>query len=227
MEAVVFPTLFYAAPVWCSAVRHLSRLAPLDRVIRHAAIATFGLLRTVSHSASQMIAGFLPAEFQLCQRAMEFYLWRLTYGDDLIAEEVPTPLNNAVSSRDIITQELRQLNRISSAPSSLFSSVDTHKLWLTDPTSVPIDITPSILDRDIALDQIRHARSTSSATDLWVFTDGSLDGQLGGAAALLFQGSEDSPQTFTITFSSLHSSTQAELAALLLGCHHAAESGPH
>ena len=63
VEAVVFPTLFYAAPVWSPVVRHLSRLAPLDRVIRHSAIASFGLLRTVSHSASQMMAGFLPAEF--------------------------------------------------------------------------------------------------------------------------------------------------------------------
>ena len=101
-----------------------------------------------------MIAGFLPAESQLRQRAMEFYLRRLTYSDDLTAEDVPTPLNNAVSPRDIITQELRQLDRISSDPSSPFSSVDTHKLWLTDPTSVVADITPSILDRDIALDQI-------------------------------------------------------------------------
>ena len=91
VEAVVFPTLFYAAPVWCSVVRHLSRLAPLDRVIRHAAIATFGLLRTVSHSASQMIAGFLPAEFQLRQRAMEFYVRRLTYGDDLQPRMSPPP----------------------------------------------------------------------------------------------------------------------------------------
>ena len=103
MEAVVFPTLFYAAPVWCSVVLHLSRLAPLDRVIGHAALATFGLLSNVSHSAYQMIAGFLPAEFQLRQRAMEFYLRRLTYDDDLTAEDVPTPLNNAVSPRDIIT----------------------------------------------------------------------------------------------------------------------------
>ena len=51
-EAVVFPTLFYAAPVWSPAVRHLSGLGPLDRVICHSAITSFGLLRTVSHSAS-------------------------------------------------------------------------------------------------------------------------------------------------------------------------------
>ena len=63
IEAVVFPTLFYAAPVWCTAVCHLSRLLPLDRVLRHCSIATFGLLRTVSHEAAQMMAGFLPAEF--------------------------------------------------------------------------------------------------------------------------------------------------------------------
>ena len=53
--------------------------APLDRVICHSAIASFGLLRTVSHSASQMMAEFLPVQFQLRQRAVEYYLWRLTY----------------------------------------------------------------------------------------------------------------------------------------------------
>ena len=89
----MFPTLFYAAPVWSPAVRHLSRLAPLDRVIRHSAIASFGLLRTVSHSASQMMAGFLPAEFQLRQRAVEYYLRRLTYGEDLTTADDPPPLN--------------------------------------------------------------------------------------------------------------------------------------
>ena len=83
VETVVFPTLFYGAPIWCSVVRHSSRLAPLDRVIRHCAIASFGLLRTVSHGASQMIAGFLPADLQLRQRVMEYHLRRLTYGDDL------------------------------------------------------------------------------------------------------------------------------------------------
>ena len=106
VEAVVFPTLFYAAPVWYTAVRHLSHLAPLDRVIHHSPIASFGLLRTVSHSASQMMAGFLAAEFQLRQCALESYLRRLTYGKDLMAADDPPPLNRAVSPRDIVTHEL-------------------------------------------------------------------------------------------------------------------------
>ena len=76
------------------------------------------------------------------------------------------------------------------------------------------------------MDQIRTARSASSATDLWVFTDGSLEELHCGAAALLFRGLETSPQTFTIGFFGPHSSTQAELAALLLGCQHASLAGP-
>ena len=226
VEAVVFPTLFYAAPVWCTAVRHLSHLAPLDRVIRHSAIASFGLLRTVSHSASQMMAGFLPAEFQLRRRAVEYYLRRLTYGEDLTTPDTPSPLNRVVSPRDIVVHELRQLDRLSSTPASTFSAVDSHHLWLTDPASNPVTFTPSILDRESAMDQIRTARSASSAADLWVFTDGSVEGLRCGAAALLFRGSEATPQTFTIGFSGPHSSTQAELAALLLGCRRASLAGP-
>ena len=138
----------------------------------------------------------------------------------------PPPLNRVVSPRDIVVHELRQLDRLSSTPASVFSAVDSHRLWLTDPASNPITFTPSILDRESAMDQIRTARSASSATDLWVFTDGSVEGLHCGAAALLFWGSETAPQTFTIGFSGPHSSTQAELAALLLGCRRASLASP-
>lgn len=106
IEAMVSPTLFYAAPIWCVAVRHLSHLAPLDRVIRYFAIASFGLLQIVSHSASQMMVGFLPVEFQLHQRALKYYLQRLTYNEDLMTTDDRPALNNMVSSRDIVTHEL-------------------------------------------------------------------------------------------------------------------------
>ena len=149
---------------------------------------------------------------------MEYYLRRLTYGEDLTTADDPPPWNRVVSPKDIVVHELRQLDRLSYTPASMFFAVDSHRLWLTDPASNPITFTPSILDRESAMDQIRTARSASSATDLWVFTDGFVEGLRCGAAALLFRGSETTPQTFTIGFFGPHSSTQAELAALLLGC---------
>ena len=103
----MFPTLFYVALVWCTAVHHLSHLAPLDQVICHSTIASFGLLQRVSHSASQMVAGFLPAEFWLCQCALDYYLQRLTYGEDLMTADGPPHLNRTVSPRDIVIRELR------------------------------------------------------------------------------------------------------------------------
>ena len=137
----------------------------------------------------------------------------------------PPPLNRAVSPRDIVVHELRQLDKLSSTPISVFLVVDSHRLWLIDPTSNPVTLPPSTLDRESAMDQIQTARSASSATDLWVFTNGSMEGPRCGAPALLLGGSEPTPQTFIFSFSSPHSSTQAELVALLLGCRHASIAG--
>ena len=225
IEAVVLPTLFYAAPVWCTAVCHLSRLAPLDRVIRHCAIAIFGLLRTVSHEAAQMLVGLLPAEFQLRRRLMEFYLRRLTYSEDLSTALILPPLNRTVSPLDILRQELRHMERTTSLSTSQFCTVEPHRLWLTAPSSPRASFSLSIPDRETALHQIRSARVTCSSTDLWVFTDGSIDGLLGGAAAVCFVGSSLTPFTFSVHFMGLHSSTQAELVALRLGCRHVPDLG--
>lgn len=40
-----------------------------------------------------MMAGFLLEEFQLRQRALEYYLWRLTYDEDLTTANDSPPLN--------------------------------------------------------------------------------------------------------------------------------------
>ena len=225
VEAVVLPTLFYAAPVWCTAVCHLSSLLPLDRVIRHCAIAAFGLLRTVSHEAAQMMASFLPVEYQLRRRLMEFYLWRLSYGEDLTDATAPPLLNRTVSPIDILRQELRHIERTTSLPASELRSVETFRLWLTPPSRPSPPFSPSIPTRETALSRIRSARATSSSTDLWVFTDGSIDDQLGGTAAVCFVGSSLTPTTFSVGFTGRHSSTQAELVALQVGCQHVGTMG--
>ena len=226
VETVVFPTLFYGAPIWCSAVRHSSRLAPLDRVIRHCAIASFGLLRTVSHGASQMIAGFLPADLQLRQRVMEYHLRRLTYGDDLdLSGPSILTRNQTIGPLDILCQEIRHLDRHSSIHASFLRQVETHHLWVSDPSVSSWPFTPSILDNDTSIQRIREARLHSSPDDLWIFTDGSVDGQLCGAAALFFIGDSWHSHTFAVRFIGHHSSTQAELVALRLGCQHALDFG--
>ena len=63
VHAAVLPALFYAASAWCTAVRHLARLRPLDRVLRLCGLGTLGLLRTVSGDAARTLAGLMPAEF--------------------------------------------------------------------------------------------------------------------------------------------------------------------
>ena len=85
---------------------------------------------------------------------MEYYLWRLTYNEDLTTADDPPLLNRVVSPRDIVVHELRQLDKLSYTPASVFSAVDSHRLWLTDPASNPITLTPSILDWESAMDQI-------------------------------------------------------------------------
>ena len=101
------------------------------------------------------MAGFLLAEFQLRQRTLEYYLWRLTFDEDLTTANDPPPLNRVVCPRDIVIHELRQLDRLASNPASLFLEVDSHQLWHTDPSSNPITFTPSILDWESAADQIQ------------------------------------------------------------------------
>ena len=70
--AGVLPALFYAASTWCGAVRHLTRLRPLDRVLRLCGMCTFGLLQTVLGDIARTILRLLSAEFQLRSRVVNF-----------------------------------------------------------------------------------------------------------------------------------------------------------
>ena len=90
---------------------------------------------------------------------------------------------------------------------------------MTDPSTPRWDPLPSILeDRDASIDRIRSGRLEASDDDLWIFTDGSVCERACGAAAVLFDGSASDGQTSSAHFQGFHSSTQAELVALRLGC---------
>ena len=62
IDAALLPSLFHAAPMWCSAFHFAMRLAPLDGVICLCGVSTMGLLQTVSHEASHLIVGILPTD---------------------------------------------------------------------------------------------------------------------------------------------------------------------
>ena len=106
--AAVLPALFYAAPAWCGVVRHLTRLRPLDRVLRLCGMCTFGLLCTVSGDAARTISGLLSAEFQLRSRVVNFYMRQLAYDRDSWAGPTPPVIvNQMVSPWEILDLELR------------------------------------------------------------------------------------------------------------------------
>ena len=226
IRAAIFPLLFYAAPVWCGAVQFRARLHPLDRVIRLCALGTLGLLRTTPGEAAMVLAGFLPAEIQLRQRTVEFYLRQLAYGRNLISAEARcTGTTHAVSPLDILDAEVARLDRYGDLSTQLLQRVEPRLFWTVDPVGISGPPLPSILPSASAIQRIREHRSSADSELLWIFTDGSVDGTRCGAAAVLFPGSSTVGHPFSVRFEGLHSSTQAELVALHLGCQKASALG--
>ena len=211
----MLPAVFYAAPIWSSAVCHLARLRPLDRVLRLCGICILGLLRTVLGDAARVMTGILPAEFQICQRLVEFYLRNLAYGRDLV------PNLEAVTSRSLLSLplsilclELYQLSWKGLCTFEMLKHVERRVLWTENPATPPWTPPISFLDRATAVSHIRHARDSAPIEDLWIFMDSSVDGSRCGAAVLLFQGAAQDGSCSSTHFDGFHSSTQTELVAI-------------
>ena len=75
------------------------------------------------------------------------------------------------------------------------------------------------------MSHIHQAHDSAIAGDLWIFIDGSVDGSHCGAAAILFHGAARDGSCFSTSFDGFHSSTQAELLAIRLGCEEAQRLG--
>ena len=97
--------------------------------------------------------------------------------------------------------------------------------WFEDPAEAFWTPPISILPVEASVDRIRHERSHCAMDTLWIFTDGSVEGTSCGAAAVCFWGTTQDAHTLSTRFIGPHSSTQAELVALDLGCRWAQEIG--
>ena len=127
-------------------------------------------------------------------------------------------LNQIVSPHEILDLELRQMERAHPGFRERLSRVERRCFWYTDAVDDPWTPPISILPAEAAVERIRCERGDCAPDRLWIFTDGSVDDTGGGAAAVCFWGSERITQCFLERFLGRHSSTQAELVALDLGC---------
>ena len=201
IHAAILPTLFYAAPAWCSAVCQLACLQPLDRVLRLCGLCTLGLLQTVSGDAARTIAGLLPADHQLRCRVVEFYLRHLQYDRDLrAAEPPPMPVNRTVSPRDILDLELRHLERAIPSFGERLLQVERRCFWYVDPTEAAWTPTINFISAEASVDRIQSERRACPSDSLWIFTDGSVEGTCCGTAAVCFRGIEHTSQSFSERF---------------------------
>ena len=72
--AITFPKLFYRVSAWVGVVRFRVHLLPINRVMRHAAILTLGLLRMTSGLGTLAVCGWLPTDMEICYALVQFIL---------------------------------------------------------------------------------------------------------------------------------------------------------
>ena len=109
-----------------------------------------------------VLVGFLPAEIQLCQRPVEFYLRQLAYGQNLISIEAHcTGRTHAVSPLDILDAEVVRLDRHGDLSAQLLQRVEPRLFWTMDPVSISRPPLPSILPSTSAIHRIREHRPSA------------------------------------------------------------------
>ena len=157
---------------------------------------------------------------------MDFYLHLLAYSRNLISEEARCAGGtHAVSPLNLLDAEVMRLDRYGDLSHQLLQRVELRLFSTVDPVGISLPPLPSILPSASTIQRIHEHQSLVGPKLLWIFTDGSMDGIRCGAAAVLLVGSSTVSHPFSVNFEGLHSSTQAELVALPLGCHKASTLG--
>ena len=117
------------------------------------------------------------------------------------------------------------LASMATSPISFSSELSLALFWTGDPVGISLPPIPSILPPASAIQRIYEHRFSADPKLLWTFTNGSVDGTQCGAAVVLFHGSSTASHPFSVRFEGLHSSTQAGLVAIHLGCQKASALG--
>ena len=217
IRVAIFPLLFYAAPVWCSAIQFYARLHPLDRVIRLSTLSTLGLLRTTSCEAVMVLAVFLLAEIHIWQGTVEFHLRRLAYGGNLIFEEARcVGRTHVVSLLDILDAEVMRIDRLGDLSPQLLQRIESRIYWIVDSLGISLPPLPSILSSALSIQQICMHHSSAGLELLWVFMDALVDSTRCGAVAVLFVGSSTLGLYSVCTLRGPRCSTHAKLVAIYL-----------
>ena len=214
VRATIFPKLFYGVSAWGGVVRCLARLLPIDRVLRQAAVLTLGLLRTTSGPKALAVCGWLPADMEIRYALVRFILRQATFGRrDLLHTDYALGVNQRISALDIARREVTAFRASGDIASQGWTHLDTLQFWVRPPWADVPRVPARFLARDSAHQEVSEAQSRQEG--IWVFTDGSVQDDHSGAAAVF----EDPHGPFGDTslrfpLGPLQSSTDAELAGI-------------
>ena len=218
VRAIIFPKLFYGVSAWGAIVRYQRGLDPIQSVLRQAAILTLGLLRTTSAPKALAVCGWLPADLAIRRALLGFLLRQRAYGRGLLdLDDFVLGVNQRVSTGDIARQELRSWFRASAEARLGWERMDGIRFWVRAPWSCPRSLLLRILPRASAADFLPHG--PPSQGPVWVYTDGSVQPEGNGAAAILLGGPFQPPRLARVSLGPLQSSTDAELVAIREALH--------
>ena len=106
-----------------------------------------------------VLVGFLPAQIQLHQQTVEFYLRQLAYRRNLLSKEVCCAgRTHAVSLLVLLDAEVMHLDRYGDLSDQLLQRVESRLFWTVDPVGISLPPLPSILPSASAIQWIHEHR---------------------------------------------------------------------
>ena len=202
------------------AVRFLARLRPIDRVLRMAAVVMLGLLCTTSVVKALAICGWLPADLAIRFELVCFILQQQCYGrEDLLMTNYSSGVNRVVSAIDVTRRAIERFQASSAEMREGWEHLDRLHFRAAAPWDIVDPLPVQFLDREIAREDLFAARRRQ--TGVWVYTDGSVQPNAYGVAAIFEDLHGPFGQTrLSITLGPFQLSTDTKTAGLRLALDH-------
>ena len=190
----VLPTLYFAAPVWCAAVRQPHRMSDMERVLATAGRLVCGLGRRTPGEGALALASLRLPALELRSRVVTFWVRAAACGVDLRNSLTPKTTRRGTPPRvdtahDVLAWDLARIEQGGTLPADVFGkapAIERQALWPFAPWRERLPVGVRMESPGTALDAFRRAREVSTPSTLWIVTDGSVKAEGAGAAALLF-----------------------------------------